>query len=279
VTPAGDRGDGPRGGDAGGAAVRPPDALPLLPARTLEATGCARAAFTTRRGGVSSAAFAALNLSFAVGDARGAVRENRRRLAAAWGVGLASLVEAAQPHGNRIAAVGPGAAGTVVPGVDALVTDAPGIWLAVSVADCVPLLVVDPDRPAVGALHAGWRGVASGIVPALLAEMGRRFRTRPGRLRAAAGPAIGPCCYEVDEPVARAMASASWWPDAAHRTGPGRWRLDLREAVRRELVAGGVAPDAVEVLPGCTMCRPDLFFSYRRDRVTGRLAGCIRLSA
>jgi len=279
VTLGSGRGSGPRGADAGGDVVRPPDAVPLLPARTLEATGCARAAFTTRRGGVSAAAFGTLNLSFAVGDAREAVLENRRRLAATWGVTLASLVETAQPHGNRIAAVGADAAGAVVSGVDALVTDAPGIWLAVSVADCVPLLVVDPDRPAVGALHAGWRGLAAGIVPALLEEMGRRFRTRPDRLRAAAGPAIGPCCYEVDEPVARAMEAASWWPVAAHGTRPGRWRLDLREAVRRELLAGGVASNAVEVLPGCTMCRSELFFSYRRDRVTGRLAGCIRLSA
>jgi YfiH family protein len=139
------------------------------------------------------------------------------------------------------------------------------------------MLIVDPDRPAVGALHAGWRGTASGIAPALLKTMAERFRTRPDRVRVTLGPAIGKCCYEVDAPVARAMAYAPWWGAAARPTGRGRWHLDLREALRRQLVTAGVPDASVETVRECTMCRPDLFFSYRRERVTGRLAGCIRL--
>ncbi|HLJ61870.1 MAG TPA: peptidoglycan editing factor PgeF [bacterium] len=251
--------------------------VPLMPARVVEDTGRARAAFTTRAGGASEGAFASLNLSFTVGDDARAVSENRRRFAAAWGVAPADLVEAAQVHGNRIAAVDARAAGTTVPASDGLVTDTPGIWLAVYAADCVPVLVVDPDRPAVGVLHAGWRGTAAGIAPALLQTMTERFRTRPDRVRAALGPAIGGCCYEVDGPVARAMAHASWWPTAARRSGAERWHLDLREALRRQFVAAGVPEASIEMRPECTRCRADLFFSYRRDGVTGRLAGCIRL--
>ena len=110
----------------------------------------------------------------------------------AWRAKPERLVEAAQVHGRAVACVGRDAAGTVVPDVDALVTETPDVWLAVYAADCVPLLVVDPERPAVGALHAGWRGAAAGIVPALLEVMGARFGTRPHSLRAALGPAIGP---------------------------------------------------------------------------------------
>ncbi|HXX39624.1 MAG TPA: peptidoglycan editing factor PgeF [bacterium] len=250
---------------------------PLIPARAVEETGCAHAMFTTRVGGVSRGKFAALNLSYGVGDDTPAVAENRRRIASTWGASLERLVEAAQVHGNRVAVVGAAEAGTVIAATDALVTDAAGIWLAVYAADCVPLLIVDPDRPAVGALHAGWRGTASGIALTLLETMARSFCTKPDRVCVTLGPAIGGCCYEVDTPVARAMAHAPWWPAAARRTGAERWRLDLREALRQQLVAAGVQDASIETNPACTKCRSDLFFSHRRDGTTGRLAGCIRL--
>jgi len=258
-------------------AVASPSSLPFLGAPCVAATGRADAVFTTRAGGVSAGAFATLNLSYGVGDAPDAVRENRRRVARAWRATLECLVEAEQVHGSTVASVGRDAAGTVVPGADALVTDAPGVWLAVYSADCVPLLVVDPERPAVGALHAGWRGTAEGIVRVLFDVMRARFGTRPDRLRAALGPAIGPCCYEIDDPVARAMEGEAWWRDVATATRPGRWQLDLRGAIARQLLESGVASDAIEVVGGCTACDREQFFSYRRDRVTGRLAGCIRL--
>jgi copper oxidase (laccase) domain-containing protein len=94
---------------------------------------------------------------------------------------------------------------------------------------------------------------------------------------AAIGPAIGPCCYEVDGPVADAMRAAPWWSRAAAPGGPGKWYLDLREGVRAQLTGAGVRPDHIETTPGCTRCQPDLFFSYRRERATGRMAACIRL--
>jgi len=257
--------------------VRPPDPAPALRARTLEATGLARAVFTTRQGGVSAGPRGSLNLSYAVGDRAAAVAENRRRAAAAVGAGPARLVEAQQVHGAEVAVVGPGHAGRIVPGVDALVTRSSEVWLAVHTADCVPVLILDPARPAAAAVHAGWRGVAAGVVPAALAALRRAFGTAPAQCVAALGPAIGGCCYEVDAPVARAMEGAPWWPDAAGAAGPGKWYLDLRRAVRAQLRAAGLPRDQIEVVPGCTRCQPDVFFSYRRERATGRMAACIRL--
>ncbi len=250
----------------------------LLTSRLLEAAGHVRAAFTTRQGGCSRGPYESLNLGQGVGDAPAAVAENRRRLAGALDTSLERLVEAEQVHGSAAAVVGPHAAGSVVPGVDAVVTSSPDVWLAVYSADCVPVLVYDPAVPAVAAIHAGWRGTAAGIVPETLRLMREVFGTRPGRVWAAVGPAIGGCCYEVDAPVARAMERAPWWPEAARPTGADAWHLDLRRALGLQLLAAGMARSQIEVFSGCTKCRADLFFSYRRDHLTGRMAGCIRLS-
>lgn len=245
--------------------------------RVLRAPGV-RAVCTTRRGGVSRGPYAGLNLAYAVGDAPELVAENRRRVAEVMGVRLDQLVEAEQVHGTGAAAVGRGAAGSVVPGVDALLTGSPRVWLAIFAADCVPVLIWDPAFPAVAAVHAGWRGAAAGVVAETLRRMREVFGTRPERCRVALGPAIADCCYEVGTPVAEAMEGKPWWPLASRPTGPGRWHLNLREAVRHELAECGVAPHQVEMVPDCTKCRPDLFYSYRRDGVTGRMAACIRLS-
>ncbi len=256
--------------------------VPLLPAPGLEALGGVQAAFTTRHGGLSRGPYASLNLAYAVGDEPRAVSENRRRVARSLGVRLERLVEAEQVHGNGVAVVGDDAAGSVVLGVDALATEARGVWLAVYAADCVPVLVADPVHPAVAAVHAGWRGAAAGIVPAALRRMREAFGTRPEHVRVALGPAIGGCCYEVGAPVARAMAHAPQRAGAPSPLRPsaggeGPWHLDLWEAIRQQLDACGVPAGAVETVGGCTRCRGDLFFSYRRDRVTGRMAACIRL--
>lgn len=249
----------------------------VLRARGIEATGLARACFTTRQGGTGGGPYRSLNLSYAVGDGRAAVDRNRRLAAAALGADPRRLVEAQQVHGTSAAVVGPRDAGRVVAGVDALMTACPGVWLAVHTADCVPVLVLDPGRPAVAAVHVGWRGVAAGTVQAALARLRTAFRTDLARCLVALGPSIGSCCYEVDRPVADAMRAAPWWHRAAQAGAPGRWYLDLRVAVRAQLAAVGVVPDHVEMLPGCTRCEPDLYFSYRRERATGRMAACIRL--
>lgn len=249
----------------------------VLRVRALEATGVARAVFTTRQGGVSAGPYRSLNLSYAVGDARASVDQNRRRAAAAVGADPRRLVEAQQVHGARAAVVGPGDAGRIVPGVDALLTASPEIWLAVHTADCVPVLILDPRPPAAAVVHAGWRGVAARAVPEAVARLEDGLRCDPAQCLAALGPAIGGCCYEVDSPVADAMGAAPWWSRAARPGSPGKWHLDLRAAIRAQLIVAGVPADHIEVTPGCTRCGPDLYFSYRRERATGRMAACIRL--
>ncbi len=208
---------------------------------------------------------------------------NRRRFADLLGLASDALAEAEQVHGNRVAVLVRGTGtpldpgGHPVRGVDALVTNHRGLWLAIYAADCVPVLIIDATTPAVAAAHAGWRGIAAGVVPATIASMRGAFGTHPGHCTVELGPAIGGCCYEVDAPVAQAMEGAPWWPDAARPTGPERWHLDLRVAVRRQLLEVGVPADRIRSVPYCTACRPDLFFSYRRDGATGRMAACISL--
>ncbi len=248
--------------------------LLLLTATTFEDLGVPHA-FTTRAGGVSAPPFDTLNLGRAVGDAVDAVRENRRRALAALGRPPDDHVEASQVHGARAAVVGPLDRGRKIPGVDILAARHPGVVLAMHCADCVPVLLADPITRAVAAVHTGWRGTAMGASASAVQALVRTFGSRPADLVAAVGPAIGACCYEVDAPVFQAFARWPWHDEVLIRHRDGRWRLDLWESNRRQLVGAGVESDAVAVAGLCTSCHADLFFSHRRDRRTGRMAGLI----
>ncbi len=219
--------------------------------------------FTTRGGGASAAPFDALNLGDLVGDDPVAVAENWRRLEAASGLGFARV---RQVHGARVVT----AAGPTGPRVeaDAVVSTLPGVAACVAVADCVPVLLASPDGRAVAAVHAGWRGTL-----ALAAAEGARALAAaagvpPSRLRAAIGPSIGPCCYQVADELAGRFAAA-FGPGVVRR-GEGGPRLDLWAANLAGLRGAGVVE--VEVLARCTACEPARFFSHRRDAGrTGRM--------
>jgi hypothetical protein len=152
-----------------------------------------------------------------------------------------------------------GRAGVLGPG-DALLEDTPGAVVAVKTADCVPILLADERHRAVAAVHAGWRGTASGIATRAVEAMGKRFGTDPADLHAAIGPAIGGCCYEVG-------------PEVAERFGrEGRVHLDLPDINRGQLTEIGIPATRIYVSGMCTMCRGDEFHSFRRDReAAGRL--------
>lgn len=153
-------------------------------------------------------------------------------------------------------------------GWDALVTDQPGVMVAVRTADCVPVLLHDPVRRVVAAVHAGWRGAVSGIVPKIVALLITRFGAAADRLRMAIGPSAGPCCYEVDEPVlSRLRAAFPAWRDVVKPTGDQRAQLDLRAFVQRQALAHGLRAERIVTVNACTICHPDLFFSYRREGV------------
>jgi purine-nucleoside/S-methyl-5'-thioadenosine phosphorylase / adenosine deaminase len=227
--------------------------------RWLEAElGKARAAFTTRLGGVSEAPFDSLNLGVLTDDARENVIENRRRLAAALGRDAERIAIGLQVHGAELAAHrGPqepspfADPGSDLPEADGHLVGDPGLTPLVFVADCLPVALWGPGGVAM--LHCGWRGLAAGIVA--------RGAAAVRATDAAIGPGIGPCCYEVGPEVLGALGESG-----------GRRRLDLPETARRLLGEAGVG--RVESAGLCTRCNPDLFFSHRRDAGrTGRQAG------
>ena len=136
--------------------------------------------------------------------------------------------------------------------------------LCIKTADCVPVFLADPVRRVIGAVHAGWKGTALQIVEKAVREMVQRFGARPSDLFAAIGPAIGPCCYEVDAAVYQAMSHHASRTAFFH-TGrqDGRWMLDLPLANRHQLLRCGLLPERIRTADHCTACHPDLFFSHR----------------
>ncbi|HEY1014514.1 MAG TPA: peptidoglycan editing factor PgeF [Herpetosiphonaceae bacterium] len=241
---------------------------------------------TTRRGGVSAPPHASLNIGFSRPDDREAVRENRRRVAEAIGFGMDDVVIAGQIHGTRVIPVGAAERGrgaygiaSPLPLADGQITDEPGVVLWSGFADCTPLLLVDPVRRAVGAIHAGWQGTVADIAGAAVAAMAEAYGSRPGDLLAAIGPAIGPCCYEVGEPViGRVRERFGAEADALlpRRPGAERPHFDLWAANALLLAAAGVPQKSIIRLDTCTACNVDRFFSHRRERgATGRFAAII----
>ncbi|MHB9145196.1 MAG: peptidoglycan editing factor PgeF [Symbiobacteriia bacterium] len=256
-----------------------------------EGTG-AHAYFTTRRGGVSDAPYATLNVGLHVGDDPDRVRENRQRVWSATGLAGDRAVGATQVHGRhvhrvRLADAGCGAFDSegAIPETDALVTAEPGLALTAYYADCVPILLLDPVAGAGGVAHAGWKGtvlqVAGEAVRAMAAGFGARAdAAQAERVRAVIGPSIGPCCYEVDERVAGPIRES--YPAAAPvlltPTSAGHAHLNLWEANRQALLAAGLRPENVLVSGLCTACHTDWFFSHRAEAGhTGRMMAVLSL--
>ncbi len=226
-----------------------------------------RHAFSTRSGGVSEGHLSSLNLGRSVGDDPARVAENARRFAEATGATPGQLVSVNQVHGEAVIEALVAEPGPDLPqplgDADALVTRARGVAVGVRTADCGPVLLFAPDVGAVAAVHAGWRGAALGIAGRAVRELHDRYGADPSRVLAVVGPCIRACCYVVSAEVAARFER--FGPGLVHGTGPEP-RLDIAEASRRALLEAGVAAAHIEVMPYCTHCRPDLFFSHRRDQ-------------
>lgn len=225
-------------------------------------------AFTTREGGVSAAPFDTLNLGASVGDDAACVARNRVHVGTAFGVDPDRLAYAHQVHGARVvrAVEACGSQAGVVQ-ADALVSDDPTWTLAVSMADCLPLLLHDPERGAVAAVHAGWRGVVAGVVEAAVTALSESYGAHPERLRAAIGPHIHQSAYQVGAEVAEAFSAAGYPPDVmrADEREEGRFLLSLERAVVLALQHAGVPSGAVVAGGWCTAQDAARFFSHRRD--------------
>lgn len=253
--------------------------LRALVCEPLEREGFANA-FSTRGGGVSAYPEASLNLAGFDEDSAENIRENRRRFISLV-EGEWTLAACWQVHGRDVRVVRNLAeTQTESERCDALTTDLRGVLLGVKTADCVPVVLGDSRTGACAAVHAGWRGTLAGIVKHALARMSEEFGTRPEDVRAAIGPAALACCYEVGPEVVEAFRAGVSNADALFTpTSEGRALVDLHRANLEQLTESGVSPGRVHALPLCTICRPEDFFSYRRDKKlhgrTGRLLSVI----
>ncbi|MFD0357024.1 peptidoglycan editing factor PgeF [Streptomyces sp. NPDC127110] len=229
-------------------------------------------AFTDRWGGVSAVPYEELNLGGAVGDDPAAVRANRKIAAEGLGIDPDLVVWMNQVHGRDVAVVdGPWVAGAGIPSVDAVVTARRGLALAVLTADCTPVLLADPVAGVAGAAHAGRPGLVAGVVPAAVEAM-TALGADPARIVARTGPAVCGRCYEVPAEMREAVAEVV--PAAWAETSWGTPAVDVVAGVHAQLAEAGVAH--THRSPVCTLESRD-HFSYRRDRVTGRLAGYVWL--
>ena len=264
--------------------------------------------FSTRTGGASRLADpysrskqveSVLNLGFSEWDERARVEQNRRCFQKALSAEAMRLIALSQIHSDIIHVVD--AAPQQPLQGDALITATPGLLIAVQTADCIPILLADPEHRVVAAIHAGWRGTLKRIGEKTVGRMRMLFGTRPEKIIAAVGPGIGRCCYEVGPEVAKEFGSqfenARDWFDGAydalasgedpnplpwltmmppgHQPPPPSVQLDLHAANRAILEGAGVAAKNISVSDLCTSCRTDFLFSYRREKITGRLMAAI----
>ena len=247
--------------------------IEYLEAEELSAPGFVTHAFCTRRGGVSTGPYSSLNLGFLAGDRLEDVRRNQALVEEAFGISDGRLILMRQVHGDRIRVLdGDGPLPEGLPECDGLITGRSGVALGIRTADCVPLFFVDRVRRVIGAAHAGWRGTALGIAAAMVETLAGRFSSRREDLLAVIGPAIGPCCYQVDAPV---FAAFSTMPGAGLFFRPcrekERWMLNLALANRLQIREAGVPSENIFSAGLCTACRQEIFFSHRASRgCTGR---------
>ena len=225
----------------------------------------------TRQGGVSNGPYRSLNVSLAVGDLPQHVEENWRRVQET--LGLDELISANQVHGvNEVVVSGsqvlsPGE----TPEADILMTAQGGLGLLIKQADCQAVMFYDPEHQVVAHAHCGWRGQVGGILGQTVSRLALHYGSRPEALHAAIGPGLGPCCAEFRN-YRREFPPELW----QYQVRPNYF--DLWQLSFDQLKTAGIRADNIEVAKLCTRCREEDFFSYRRDRVTGRQAAVIALA-
>jgi YfiH family protein len=228
--------------------------------------------FFTRQGGVSTGAYRSLNVSQAVGDRPDLVAENQRLMQQA--LGLEVSAGAAQVHGGNAAVITSAgqAQGEDIPEVDILVTGLPGLGLVIKQADCQAVMLYDPVNRVIANVHCGWRGQVNNVLGEAVALLRNRFGSQPRHLYAAVGPSLGPCCAEFRN-FHQEFPETMW----AYQDRPTFF--DLWRLTRDQLVAAGLQPERLDLARICTRCGADDFFSYRRDKITGRQGAVIALRA
>ena len=239
-------------------------------------------ACSCRLHGKSNIVAGTFNLALHVQDDPGKVMSNRRRFADVLGLKLTNITTCAQVHGSKVVVVkedlvGKGAQtyADTIQDTDALVTILPEVPLLLFYADCTPVLLADPETGAIGLAHAGWKGTVAQIAKKTVAAMVAEFGCRPEKLLGAIGPAIGACCYEVDDFVRdRASGYEKFFAPVAGK--PGKYMLDLWALNREQLLEAGLVADNIAVAGICTAHNHELFCSYRAEQgKTGRMGVCL----
>lgn len=209
----------------------------------------------------------------AVGDEAGAAQEYRRRFLALFQLTPEQTQMVKQVHGDTVLTVDELRPGTELPEADAMITNRPGVGLATIHADCVPVVLVDPVRRVIAAVHAGWKGTLAGIVRKTVARMEAEYGCVPEECWAAIGPAIGSCCYRV--PPERIALFAAKWPEFDFGVSQQDSTLDLALLNQKFLENCGLRPERIDNARLCTACRPTDFYSFRRERATGRMLSLV----
>lgn len=226
--------------------------------------------FSTRLGGVSTDIWESLNLGTTRGDEPDRVRENYRRFCAAIGADAGAIAMSNQVHGDVVRTVTTADIKKDLYDpegyeVDGLVTDVPGVALTVFSADCIPVLLYDPVRRVVAAVHAGWRGTALGIGARAVEKMRDFYGCRPEHILAAIGPGISACCFEthadVPQAMERALGPEAW--DYSLKLPAGKFKVDLKGLNALHLTRAGLDAGHIAVDPDCTVCHPEKYWSHR----------------
>jgi purine-nucleoside/S-methyl-5'-thioadenosine phosphorylase / adenosine deaminase len=261
------------------------DGVRALICAPLEADGFVNG-FSTRLGGVSQMPADALSLAGFNDDAAENILENRRRFLKLF-PGAWALAGCWQVHGADVRVVQTAQEAKPVENergdtifCDVIVSNATGVLAGVKTADCVPILLGDPVSGAFAAVHAGWRGTLASAAVAGVERLAKEYDARPENLRVAIGASAGPCCYEVGSEVIEAFTSSFAGAEKLFKpTRPGHAMVDLLTANRDQLESAGVNPERIHTAPICTMCRTDLFFSYRKEKTlhgkVGRLMAVV----
>jgi YfiH family protein len=219
-----------------------------------------------RHGGVSPSPWDSNNVSFGLGDNAENVHANREQIKKA--LGFKHLVSAKQVHGSRVHTVDESRVDDMeIDAFDALITNVPGIGLMIQQADCQAVFLFDPEKKAIGIAHVGWRGSIENIIAETVFAMSKAFSTEPANVKAAISPSLGPCCAEF-------VNFRSELPAALHGYQVRADYFDFWAISRDQLTAAGIRPGNIHITAICTRCDQD-FFSYRRDRDTGRFASVI----
>ena len=227
---------------------------------------------TTRRGGFSKGNYGEFNINRYCGDNVESISQNRALLCGLLGIDDSRLLMPHQVHETEIVAVNETTREAELEGVDALMTNIPGICIGVSTADCIPVLLYDKTHRAVCAIHAGWRGTVKRIVEKAVGAMTSTYRTRPADIQAQIGPGIHIESFEVGDEVYEAFANEGFEMGTISRKVGQKWHIDLPECNRQQLLASGVPAAQVDVSPICTYQHPETYFSARRLTInSGRI--------